>query len=66
MIVVNPLYGGEFTGDVMEEKKGPSKAQILKMAIDGLSPEEKEEFNKLLAVDMGKRPVNNKIELQVG
>ncbi len=50
----------------MEERKGPSKAQILKMAIDGLSPEEKEEFNKLLAVDMGKRPVNNKIELQVG
>jgi len=50
----------------MGKRKGPSKAQILKMAIDGLSPKEKEEFNKLLAADMDKIPVNNKIELQVG
>ena len=50
----------------MEEKKGPSKAQILKMAIDGLKPEEKEEFLKLIWHDTIKKPVNNKIELQVG
>ena len=49
----------------MEERKGPSKAQILKMAIDGLNPEEKEEFNKLLAKDMPPA-IKNKIELQVG
>lgn len=50
----------------MEENKEPSKAEILKMAIDGLKGKDKEEFNKLIAADMGKRPVNNKIELQVG
>ncbi len=49
----------------MEERIGPSKAQILKMAIDGLSPKEKEEFIKLLAKDMPPQ-IKNKIELQVG
>ncbi len=50
----------------MEERKGPSKAQILKMAIDGLKDDDREEFNKLIAADMEPRPVNNKLELQVG
>ena len=50
----------------MGEEKELSKAQITKMVIDQMTPEEEEEFNKLLAADMDKRPVNNKIELQVG
>lgn len=49
----------------MEERKGPSKAEILKMAIDGLSLEEKAEFNKLLAADMPPQ-IKNKLEIQVG
>ena len=52
-------------GGVMEEKKEPSKAQILKMAIDGLSPEEKEEFTNLIAADIPPQ-IKNKLELQVG
>lgn len=48
----------------MEEKK--SKPEFIKMIIDQFTDEEKEEFAKLIAKDMEKRPVNNKIELQVG
>lgn len=53
----------------MEERKGPSKAEILKMAIDGLTGEDKKEFQELIRLEMIKKnemPVNNKIELQVG
>lgn len=53
----------------MGEKKELSKAQIVKMVIDGLSPEDKAEFVELIRQDMikeNKHPVNNKIELQVG
>ena len=53
----------------MEEKNKPSKAQIVKMVIDQMTPEEKEELQKLVMVDMAKNnelPVKNKLELQVG
>ena len=53
----------------MEEKKEPSKAQIIKMAIDGLSPGDKAELTEIFRLEMIKTnemPVNNKIELQVG
>ncbi len=53
----------------MEEKK--SKPEFIKMIIDTFTVEEKEEFAELLRIDLRKddekiRPVNNKIELQVG
>ena len=53
----------------MEEKKEPSKAEIVKMVIDGMTPKDKAEFIELVRQDMIKEnnhPVNNKIELQVG
>ncbi len=49
----------------MEEKKGPSKAEILKMAIDGLNSEDKKEFTELIAKDVPPA-IKNKLELQVG
>jgi len=48
----------------MSEKE-PSKAEILKMAIDGLTDEEKAEFAKLIGQNI-EPVVKNKIELQVG
>ncbi len=53
----------------MEERKGPSKAEILKMAIDGLTGKDKEEFQEIIRLEMVKAnelPVKNKIKLQVG
>lgn len=49
----------------MSHKKEFSKAEITKMVIDQMTPEEKAELQKLLAADMP-APVKNKIELQVG
>ena len=48
----------------MEEKK--SKPEFIKMIIDQFTDEEKKEFAKLISKDIKPKPVNNKIELQVG
>ena len=50
----------------MEEKKGPSKAEIIKSVLDNMDDETREELKQLIAQE-GKVPeIKNKLELQVG